>query len=70
MRKKANYEQEIWQPWKAVRRDEIDDDYNPDCLDELYSDNDPESIGYRYGGFDRPHGLGAQAHASESYLIL
>jgi hypothetical protein len=70
MRTKTNYEQEIWQPWKAVRRDEIDADYDRDCLDELYSNNDPEGDGFRYGGYDRPHGLGDHAHASESYLIL
>lgn len=66
----ADLKQEIWQPWKHVRRLEMDVDYKQDSLDTVYSDDDPDHDGLRYGGFDKPHGLGVQGRESEEYLIL
>lgn len=68
MRRKANFAQEIWQPWKAVRREEIDDEFEADCLDILYDYEDRD--GERYGGFSPPRGLGAQNAVADDYLIL
>jgi hypothetical protein len=74
MTNNADFQQEIWQPWKHIRRLEMDNDYRQDSLDILYSDNDPDNDpdhdGLRYGGFDKPHGLGVQGRDSEEYLIL
>lgn len=67
MQHEADFEQEIWQPWKAVRREEIDDEFETDCLDLLYDDDED---GLRYGGFDPPRGLGAEHAVADDYLIL
>lgn len=64
----ANFQQGIWQPWKAVRREKVDDEFDDDCLDLLYDYNDRDRM--RYGGFSPPRGLGAQHAVADDYLIL